>query len=55
MRIKLNGTILESNNALVTDQWKKKGYKEFKGKAPEPLDGKTGGEPEQPDGDPEKK
>lgn len=32
MKIKLNGTILESNNELVVGQWKKKGHKEFKGK-----------------------
>lgn len=28
MRIKLNGAILESNNNLVVEQWKKAGYAE---------------------------
>ena len=42
MRIKLNGTILESNNPLVVEQWQKAGYAEVgeerkprKGKEPE--------------------
>lgn len=28
MRIKRNGTILESNNPLVVEQWQKAGYAE---------------------------
>lgn len=47
MRIKLNGTILESSNELVVEQWKKAGYKEFRGK-PEKEPSK------EPDGKPEK-
>ncbi len=30
-----NGTILESDNKLVIEQWKKKGYKEYKPKKSE--------------------
>ncbi len=52
MKIKLNGTILESSNDLVVTQWKKKGYKEFKEKAPKlPING----EAELPQVEPEKK
>lgn len=29
MKIKLNGTILESNNDLVVEQWKKAGYEDL--------------------------
>jgi len=32
MRIKQNGTILESDNPFVIQQWKKAGHKEFKEK-----------------------
>lgn len=42
MRIKQNGTILESDNPLVVEQWKKAGYEEVteerkprRGKEPE--------------------
>lgn len=59
MRIKLNGTILESNNALVVEQWKKKGYKEYRGKMPrnsnkEPEDNGGESEDENFDKEPEK-
>lgn len=40
MRIKLNGTILESNNPLVVEQWKKAGYAEMGGDNKLPKDGK---------------
>ncbi len=29
MRIKLNGTILESENELVVEQWQKAGYEDL--------------------------
>lgn len=37
MRIKLNGTILESNNELVVEQWKKAGYAEVGNKSKQPT------------------
>lgn len=44
MKIKLNGTILESNNKLVIEQWKKAGYEDISGKDEEPTNG--GSKPE---------
>lgn len=40
MRIKLNGTILESNNPLVVEQWRKAGYAEVSGEERKPRKGK---------------
>ena len=40
MRIKRNGTILESNNPLVIEQWKKAGYAEVGGEERKPRKGK---------------
>lgn len=37
MKIKLNGTILESNNDLVIEQWKKAGYAEISGEDEKPI------------------
>lgn len=44
MRIQRNGTILESNNPLVVEQWKKAGYAEVNGEERKPRKGK---EPEE--------
>ena len=41
MKIKLNGTILESNNKLVIEQWKKAGYEDISGRDEEPTNGGT--------------
>ena len=38
MRIKLNRTILESDNPLVVEQWKKAGYAEIGGDNKPPKD-----------------
>ena len=40
MRIKRNGTILESSNPLVIEQWKKAGYAEVSGEERKPRKGK---------------
>ncbi len=40
MRIKLNGTILESDNPLVVEQWQKAGYTEAGGEEKKPKKGK---------------
>lgn len=40
MRIKLNGTILESNNPLVVEQWQKAGYAEVSSEERKPRKGK---------------
>lgn len=47
MRIKRNGTILESNNPFVVEQWKKSGYEEVSGEERKPRKGK---EPEKEQG-----
>lgn len=40
MRVKRNGTILESNNPLVVEQWKKAGYAEVSSEERKPRKGK---------------
>lgn len=44
MRIKLNGTILESSNPLVVEQWKKSGYTEVDKGDELPIDGELQGD-----------
>ena len=49
MKIKLNGTILESNNKLVIEQWNKAGYSETSSEEKKPRKGDA---PLNDDGDP---
>lgn len=51
MRIKSNRTILESNNPLVVEQWRKAGYAEISGEDEKPTNGEPRDDNEPPKDD----